>query len=105
MEDRPQLRKLFTAAPETVARQTSADHAARVSAYLETHALPDAISGAIRRHEIWLGMSRAEVFLSVGAPGGADAAWTDTGRSLSYSGEGWHLKFDESGYLIEFVEH
>ncbi len=102
---RPALRRLMAAHPDTVARQLPPDNAARVRAYLQSHAVPAEIARAIEAHEIWIGMTEEEVILSVG-PATSREALPDRpgGHALVYAGEGWVLRFDAGGFLYELVE-
>jgi hypothetical protein len=83
-----------------------ADNDARIEAHLAAHPdTPPDIATAIRAHEVWLGMTEAEVVLSVGPATRQEPVTGKPGaHGLFYAGEGWFLRFDESGYLYELVE-
>lgn len=103
---RPALRRLFAAHPKTVARQVPADNDARIEAHLAAHPdTPADIATAIRAHEVWLGMTEAEVVLSVGPATRQEPVTGKPGAyGLFYAGEGWFLSFDDNGHLYELVE-
>lgn len=103
---RPAVRRLFAAHPRTVARQVPADNDARIEAHLAAHPeTPADIAAAIRGHELWVGMTEAEVVLSVGPATRREPVSEDPGAyGLFYAGEGWFLSFDENGYLYSVVE-
>lgn len=97
---------MFAAHPQTVARQVPADNDARIEAHLAAHPdTPAQIAAAIRAHELWIGMTEAEVVLSVGAASRKEPVTDRPGAySLFYAGEGWLLGFDENGYLDRVAE-
>lgn len=103
---RPPLRRLFAAHPKTIVRQTPPDNDARIESHLAAHPdTPADIARAIRAHEIWLGMTEAEVVLSVGPATRKEPVREQPGAyGLFYAGEGWFLSFDSGGYLYQLVE-
>jgi hypothetical protein len=79
---------------------------AEAKAYLASRGdLPSEVRQAINTHEVWLGMTAEEVRLAIGEPTGSEKlSEKPGGHALTYSDEGWVLRFDEKGYLYELVE-
>jgi hypothetical protein len=103
---RPGLRKVLTPHPDTLAKQVTDETRAKAKAYLAAHPdLPPEIRRGLAASEVWLGMTAEEVRLVLGEPTGTEPVPGKAGhQALLYRGEGWVFRFDDRGFLYEYVE-
>jgi hypothetical protein len=103
---RPGLRKVLTPHPDTLAKQVTDETRAKAKAYLAAHPdLPPELRRGIAANEVWLGMTAEEVRLAIGEPTGTEPVPGKAGhQALLYRGEGWVFRFDDRGFLYEYVE-
>lgn len=103
---RPNLRKVLVPHPETLAKHVSDETRAQARAYVAAHPhLQQEIRTAMQANEIWGGMTAEEVRLVIGEPTTSEPISGKAGHhALFYRHEGWVFRFDDRGFLYEYVE-